>query len=263
LAPRRRKPHPFVAPFFGLSYAGDLADWIDRNIWYFGAYAAGELAFLKRCAESLASGGKAIHFFDVGANVGQHALFMSRHVNDVFAFEPARLAVQSLKTNIALNGLTNVHVFNVALADTDTQARLGSGFAGNSGSRSLTWTIPGKRTEIVDVRHADRFFADHSLPPMDILKLDVEGYEHKVLTGLGERLQRDRPIILMELVGTVRKSGFSCEAELKSVLYPGHVLLGLEHVGRGFCLVPFDWSEESAVVIPAEQKGSFGDVTGR
>ena len=156
-----------------------------------------------------------------------------------------------------------MQLFEVALADVDAQTSLGSGFDGNSGSRSLTWTLPGKPTEIVDVRRADRFFTDQSLPPIDILKLDVEGYERKVLTCLGERLRRDRPMILMELIGTLDKSGFSCEAELRSVLYPDHALFSLEHLGRGFRLVPFDWSKESAVVIPAEHKRSFDDVTGR
>ncbi len=263
LAPRRQRPLPFIAPFFGLSYAGDLSDWIDRHIWYFGAYAPEELAFLNRCAQVLAAGGRAVNFFDVGSNVGQHALFMSPRVDQVFAFEPAQSALRRLKANITRNALTNVQVFKVALADADAQATLGSGFDGNSGSRSLLWTMPGKPTERVDVRRADRFFTDQSLPPMDILKLDVEGYERKVLTGLGERLHRDRPMILMELIGTVDKSGFSCEAELRSVLYSDHVLFTVEPLGRGFRMVPFDWSKESAVVIPAEHKRSFGDVTGR
>ena len=263
LAPHRERPNSFIAPFFGLSYAGDLSDWIDRHIWYFGAYAPEELAFLNRCAQVLASGGRTVRFFDVGSNVGQHALFMSLRVNHVFAFEPAQLALRSLKANIARNALTNVQVFGVALADADAQATLGSGFDGNSGSRSLTWTLPGKPTEKVDVRRADRFFTGQSLPPMDILKLDVEGSERKVLASLGERLRRDRPMILMELIGTVDKSGFSCEAELRSVLYPDHTLFALERLGHGFRLAPFDWSKESAVVIPAEHKRSFSDVTGR
>jgi FkbM family methyltransferase len=263
LAPRRQRPHSFIAPFFGLSYAGDLSDWIDRHIWYFGAYVPWELAFLQRCAQVLASRGRTVRFFDVGANVGQHALFMSLCVNQVFAFEPAQSALRRLKANIVRNALTNVQVFEVALAEADAQAALGSGLDGNSGSRSLTWTIPGRETEIVEVRRADRFFAAQSLPPVDILKLDVEGYERKVLIGLGEQLHRDRPIILMELIGTADKSGFSCESELRSVLYPDHALFALEHRGREFRLTPFDWSKDSAVVIPAEHKRLFDDVTAR
>jgi FkbM family methyltransferase len=184
---------------------------------------------------------------------------MSLRVSRVFAFEPSRSASQSLKANIGRNALTNVMVFDVALAEADGEATLGSGFDGNSGSRSLTWTLPGKSTERVEVRRADRFFAMHSLPSIDILKIDVEGYERRVLTGLGERLRSDRPVILMELIGTVDKSGFSCEAELRSVLYPDHALFTLEHRRRGFRLMPFDWRKESAVVIPAEHKGWFYD----
>ena len=63
LAPRRERPAPFIAPFFGLSYAGDLSEWIDRHIWYFGAYAPEELAFLNRCRTSAGGRRESRSFF--------------------------------------------------------------------------------------------------------------------------------------------------------------------------------------------------------
>ena len=75
--------------FYGLRYRGRLDDFIDRNIFFFGGYARNELDFLATAAKVLGKFQSGVTYFDVGANVGQHALFMSQHVESVFAFEPS------------------------------------------------------------------------------------------------------------------------------------------------------------------------------
>src|SRR5262249_5355614 len=155
------------------------------------------------------------------------------------------------RLNISINSLHNVFLHPIALADTDSEAILGSGFAGDSGSRSLNWSLPEGATEKVQVRDADTYFRQHCLPHMHLLTIDVEGHEKKVLRGLTHRLRADRPVIVMELVGTKEsKGGFGSEHELRSTLYPEHELASLvERWGR--CrLTTFDWNCETAVVMP-------------
>jgi FkbM family methyltransferase len=196
---------------------------------------------------------------DIGANVGQHALFMAPHVESVFAFEPSRWARDRFQTNVTLNGIDNVHIFPFALGDSDREGRLGSGFKGNSGSRSLTWTLDQDAIEIVAIRHGDTFLRAEKLPRVDILKLDVEGYERRVLWGLRETLERDRPIILMELIGSSEKSGFAAETDLRGSLYPEHALFTLAG-DRKAKLTPFDWNSEAAVCLRRERNGLFSHV---
>jgi FkbM family methyltransferase len=254
LAPPVAGPRPFRVGFFGLDYVGDLSEHIDRSIFYFGAYAPQELEFLARSAGVLRKHRSPVTFFDIGANLGQHSLFLSRQVDAVHAFEPSLRAGERLRANAERNGLANIVVHPVALGDEDATGTLGSGFPGNSGSRSLSWTLPGQPTEPVTVRHAGGYFAEHGLPRIDLMKLDVEGYESRVLAGLAERLKSDRPVILMELIGNDEKGGFSSVRALREALYPDHELRSL---GDGGVVAPFDWGCESAIVLPRELASAF------
>src|ERR1700687_727835 len=80
---------PFEVPFFGMRYAGNLNDFIDWSVFMYGAYSRHELYILRDVAAALAKESAApVSFYDIGANVGQHSLFMSQHVSRVFSFEP-------------------------------------------------------------------------------------------------------------------------------------------------------------------------------
>jgi Methyltransferase FkbM domain len=131
-----------------------------------------------------------------------------------------------------LNGLDNVVTYSFALGDEDGVGSLGSGFEGNSGSRSLTWTLDRSKMEVVTVRRGDDLFQQENLSRIDLLKLDVEGYEKRVLAGLRDRLLRDRPIVLMELIGQSEKSGFRDAAELHAAFYPAHEFFRWAAAGR-------------------------------
>ena len=68
------------------------------------------------------------------------------------------------------------------------------------------------------VRQGDAFFAANQLPRIDLLKVDVEGFESAVFHGLRERLRRDRPIIVTEISGTDR-SGFGTLDGFANAMY--------------------------------------------
>jgi FkbM family methyltransferase len=249
----------FEVGFGELRYRGRLDDFIDWNVLFFGSYCPQELDFLAIAARvtGVATGG--VTYFDVGANVGHHALFMSRHATEVVAFEPSQWVRERFHANIALNHLSNVRVFPVALGDSDGEGQLGSGFEGNSGSRSLTWTLDRAISETVVLRRGDDFLPRENLPQIDILKLDVEGYEKLVLRGLHQTLLKDRPVILMELIGKSEKSGFRDENELRASLYPAHELFSLRG-NRKAKLTPFDWNGEGVVCLPQECAHGFRHI---
>lgn len=136
----------FEIDFDGRRYRGNLRDFIDRHIYFTGAYAPAELGFLDQAALALRNTEADVTFIDIGAHCGQHSLFMSRRANRVIAFEPGAEAAGRLEANLALNGISNVALFRIALGDRDHTAQLGSGLPGNSGSRSLTWTLDAMRT---------------------------------------------------------------------------------------------------------------------
>jgi hypothetical protein len=150
-------------------------------------------------------------------------------------------------------------MFPVALGDFNGMGQLGSGFEGNSGSRSLTWTLEVGKMEPVVVSRGDEFIRNEKLPHIDILKLDVEGYEKRVLIGLREILLKERPVILMEMIGTSEKGGFRDATELRETLYPAHELFALQS-GKKARLSSFSWHEEALVCLPEERVSGFRTI---
>jgi hypothetical protein len=74
LVPAYDDEYRFRSSLFDLVYEGDLSELIDWDIYFLGAYARAELAFLAWCAKILVAQHGAVNFFDVGANAGQHSL---------------------------------------------------------------------------------------------------------------------------------------------------------------------------------------------
>ena len=246
----------FQTSFFGVTYRGRLDDLIDWHVFFFGSYCPAELDFLAAAATVTRGRAGGTTYVDVGANVGHHALFMSQRASQVIAFEPAVSARERFEANIRLNGIANLRLLPIALADHDGEAQLGSGFDGNSGSRSLCWTLDHNKDECVTLRRGDDLFRHEKLSQIDILKLDVEGYEKSVLVGLRDTLLKDRPIILIELIGESSKGGFRDEADLRNTLYPMHALFTLSGARRAK-LGAFDWNAEAAVCLPEERVQAF------
>jgi FkbM family methyltransferase len=249
----------FETNFHGFRYRGRLDDLIDWNVFFFGSYCPEELDFLAVAAKVMKGSTGGTVYVDVGANVGHHALFMARRASQVVAFEPSASARERFNTNVRLNGIANITLFPVALGDADGEAELGSGFEANSGSRSLCWTLDRKQDETVTVRRGDTLFFQEQLPRMTILKLDVEGYEKRVLNGLRNTLRRDRPVILIELVGESVKGGFRNEAELRNSVYPAHDLFTLRGTSKAR-LAPFDWNGGTAICLPEERTRVFNHL---
>ena len=230
--------------------------WVDFRTFPNMAVAQGAAV-----AQHLSRGAADVNFYDIGANTGQHSLFMSSKASSVQAFEPSAVMCARFESNMRLNAISNVHLHCVGLGDTDEVGVLGSGFPGNPGSRSLNWSLPDADTESVRVRRSDDYFSENALPPMSLMKLDVEGHERKVLRGMRERLHADRPIIMMELVGSpTNKGGFSSDLDFRSVLYPNHEVRSLIERRNRYRLVDFDWNKECAVIFPVERSDLMSAV---
>jgi FkbM family methyltransferase len=138
---------------------------------------------------------------DVGANIGTHTVFFGKRVGEkgvVVAFEPQRLAYQTLCGNVALNGLTNVTCFMSAVGDargTITVPLLDPRHVQNFGAVKAA-ADPGKdaRSEVVDLVTIDEL----ALQRCALIKVDVEGMETKVVAGARDTISRCRPALFLE-----------------------------------------------------------------
>src|SRR5882757_6367048 len=68
--PDYQKSSPFETEFFGRRYSGNMNNFIDWSVFYYGAFALHELRLLATIADALRARGNPVNFFDVGANIG-------------------------------------------------------------------------------------------------------------------------------------------------------------------------------------------------
>lgn len=252
----------FETKFFGARYRGNLNNFIDWSVFFYGGYALNELQVLRDVAVAMRqSGVGSIGFFDVGANIGQHALFMSMHADRVFAFEPFETVRRKLAGRIADNEIRNVTIFPVALGDADGELPYHEPRGPNMGTGSFVDVIDNGsgNTLVLPVRRGDVFCDREGLPRIDILKIDVEGFERPVIDGLAGRLRQDRPVILMEMSERTRRS-YGGEAAFRASLYDDHeiVELGSDSITGPYRFRPFDFAKGTEVlVLPRERKADL------
>jgi FkbM family methyltransferase len=135
--------------------------------------------------------------YDVGANVGFYTLLLSRLVGphgSVVAFEPLPSNVLALRRHIELNHCTNVVVKAIALSNHDGEARFAESPSNSMGRLSEDGAL------VVSCQRLDTIVSG-GCPPPDVLKIDVEGEEAKVLEGAQEILQTARPIVFLATHG--------------------------------------------------------------
>jgi FkbM family methyltransferase len=175
-----------------------LGNDLSRPLFIGGCIEPNEFAFL----DSILKEGMV--FIDAGANEGLYSLFASRCVGPsgrVFSFEPSQREFHRLSCNIQINGLENVQAVPAALSDESGEAELhvaDSTHAGQNTLGTFIYEVPLLRTEKVSARTLDSFVAEHGVARLDVVKLDVEGAERRVLEGSRAVLRQMRPIILFE-----------------------------------------------------------------
>ena len=103
--PAFNKPFEFTVDFFGMKYTGHSKNYIDRHILFYGAFEKYILYFLRDVIENLNPEGGV--FVDVGANTGQHSLFMSKHAKTVHAVEPYDGVLRLFRGMIDRNEIEN------------------------------------------------------------------------------------------------------------------------------------------------------------
>jgi FkbM family methyltransferase len=143
-----------------------------------------------------------MRFVDVGANFGYFTLLGAERVGaagHVYAFEANPLIFQKLVKSIAVNGFDErVSLFNVAVHDESSAMEII--FRHDASGGGWTEVATGARPpvgEIFPVQGAalDTLLAD--IPKVDVIKIDVEGAEPKVLAGAKNLFARSKSLTII------------------------------------------------------------------
>ena len=151
----------------------------ERGALFNPDYNLEELEFLR--AQTPAGG----VFVDIGANVGTYALVLARHVGTggkVIAVEPHPVAHARLSFNRATSGLSQVMIVAAAAGPSDGELLIETD-GDNLGASHIVSGPPSISAIKVRSLRLERILAEASVPKVDALKIDVEGFEDRVLTG--------------------------------------------------------------------------------
>lgn len=169
---------------------------IQRQLFWYGYYEKPVGDLLKKL---LRPGNT---FVDVGANIGYFSLLASGNFprGRIISLEPVSKSFEALKANIALNKINNIEAFNIAAGKTEETSTIYLAGDDNTGMSSLHQPENySGQTEMVKVTRLDQLAVDLKLEQIDVIKIDVEGYELAVLEGMKEVMEKFRPHILLEL----------------------------------------------------------------
>jgi FkbM family methyltransferase len=207
------------AQVFGLRFELDLADWIQRSI-YLGTFEQEESRLV---AKFLVPGMTVI---DVGANVGYYTALAASRVGSqgrIFAIEPDTRAFARLQSLIDTNRLP-ARAFNFGLGERSGQEHLYQSPSSRNNTPTMIAHGGFAPTATVPIRRLDDCMDEWQVTRVDLLKIDVEGWEPQVFRGASRALESGRiGAILCEFNDPwVRAAGSSSRALWNMLLAYGY-----------------------------------------
>jgi len=206
----------------GITWKLNLVEGFDLYIYLFGRHEPSSYLAMKRYVKT----GDIV--LDIGANVGGHTLPLAEMVSktgSVIAIEPTLWAFNKMCDNISLNTSLQERIIplQVLLTDVDND---------EAAPKELysSWTFDDKEikhatlmgtlksTVGTRIRTLDSLVAEMQLQKIDFIKLDVDGFELKVLKGANNILRRFKPKMLIELCPHVLKEHNSSLEEYFEIL---------------------------------------------
>jgi FkbM family methyltransferase len=173
---------------------------IGNMLFVSGAFEESEFRFFKEILTRIARP----VVFDVGANIGVHAIGWARACPRarIYAFEPSKATFELLRENVDRNNVGgSVEMIADAVSD---YVGVGEFFRCEDDAYSSLRDTKRKRVMEsfpVTITTIDAFVDSRNLSKIDLIKIDVEGFEREALEG-GERTLRNlRPHLFVEIFG--------------------------------------------------------------
>jgi len=210
-----------------LTYDLDLSEGIDLGIYLGNFYERQTRSALSK----LVSPGSLV--LDIGANIGAHTLHLAQLVGPsgrVLAFEPTEFAFRKLRRNLDLNPslASRVELFHCFLTANDGVSVPNDIYS--SWPLVVEEGLHAKhlgremKTDKAQARSLDSILAGHADRKVQLVKLDVDGFECDVLRGASSLLRDTRPIFVMELAPyLLEERGASLDQLLSCFIPNGYV----------------------------------------
>jgi FkbM family methyltransferase len=170
------------------------------------------------------------NIIDIGANFGYHTLLFSRECSEnVYSFEPQIQNFELLEDNVKINEIKNIILHNYACGDENCEIKM-TIFDGNDtinmGDITPNVNINDKFSISKSIILDDYIFQNK----IDLIKLDVQGWEKKVLIGATNLLKVHKPILIVEFeVFQLEKTNTSCKELFDFIREQDYYIFYLEY----------------------------------
>jgi FkbM family methyltransferase len=140
-----------------------------------------------------------------GCHIGTHSVKLSKLAKRLYCFEPLKESNELLRRNVIRNNCLNTIVLNDALSDNQSISKFdwmpfynlgGSGLESNPMGAPPYDHMTVTSNECYPIKTVSIDFLN--LNKLDFIKLDVEGYEPRVINGGIETIKKFKPIITLE-----------------------------------------------------------------
>lgn len=185
----------------GINYDVDLSEGIDLSLFVFGGFQD----HVTRTKDFVMKPNAVI--LDVGANIGVMSLGFAQRARagQVYAFEPTEYAYNKLLRNLKLNPELSQRITPIQAFVADKSQANGRLVAYSSwkidGSAAGAHPVHGgtaQSTATAEVLTIDDFCQTKRIPAVDLIKIDTDGHELRVLRGARETLEKSRPYLIFE-----------------------------------------------------------------
>lgn len=193
-----------------INYKLDISDVVDWFI-YFGLKDDAHDALFKMCNEDNV-------VFDVGTNIGSVLMNIAKKVGingRVYGFEPDPANYKKCMTNMRLNNFKNISVLNSGLGEKKSNVFLKVDVDDNRGMNRVEKNKSENSVQIT-LTTMDDFVIENNIKKLDLIKIDVEGYEYNVLKGAQKTITSLRPKMFIEINDDLLRLQ---EASAKSVIF--------------------------------------------
>lgn len=207
----------------------DLSQYLQRQYYFFGTYLVED--DLLECWSEFARDAAIV--FDIGANAGIFSLTTLAVRPDaiVHAFEPTPEIVARLQETVRRNRLTNVYIHEFAIGREEGIAYLNFCKGETGANDGMNFVSKGELSGAavpIQITTLDTFCARQNISQIDLLKLDIQGYEAEALAGAERLLSEGRIGTVFTELNWGENSGSPCPASESIQLLKQHGFLFAE-----------------------------------
>jgi FkbM family methyltransferase len=212
---------PFTMPWrHGLQVVITPAEETSRVLFVSGAYEPASMLAFQRFLFPGAV------FLDIGANVGVYTLVSSRLVGaagHVYSFEPSSRERTTLERNLAINDCGNVSVIPAAVSDRSGTGALRIAAGQFRGQNTLAPSFGFSAVQLAGIESVplvslDGLWQERKLRRPDVVKIDAEGHELRVLRGALALLRDAMPVVVFEINDTLLQASDATRDAVEAVL---------------------------------------------